>query len=1240
MKRVLLGVGLMAALSLPAVALADSVPLKQGIQQFNKGYIQEAIPLLEKATQVEPRNEKAHLWLARAYKKQGTPEDFQKAKEAYRQVLAINPNHQESLVDLAEILSWDTSARHEAVSLLSRVMGLEPDNQAVAKKLAQLLYWEGRPKEALRYAELVGEQDQNAEWLITYGEILSYAGEPVRAARIFQSLDVLSTGKPHQKVAYASALAKAGQRELAAQVFDQVKPEIQALSGEHIDTRMALSALAFDLQKYADVVELDEAMPASARHQKEVQLRLARAYAKSYRVPEAMEAFHRVFQSGQMVGAEKLEYADYLRSLGLTPDVLPTPMLLEELYQSALTDVPGEASLRLARYYGAMPERFSDAVQYYQQALPYAGANRRELQQEMLDFIKAHKADPALADQTLQALLAQSPNDPMIKGAYAEFLSWQDDRRPEALRLFLELAQSDVQYREYWKSQLEKVLLWHQPTTDLIPLYQEIANQFPDNKILWLSVARAYHKNPEYFKEALETYQNLMARYPDDSAIREEWIGVLMSDASRRKEIIQQLQTLLTEHPDNHDARAAYGKLLSYERKYDEAMAAFDTVLKQDPVHKEALLGKGYTLLWSGHKLKAKEHFEALRKQYPNDVDIAIGLAQAEKVIGRYDRALDILKEIRPLMNQSRKEVRAFIPVDYRPDPMTPSFAFPVVQDVSVLPHRKTPVKSTPQEPVKPTVAAPESAKPEVLKADLDEMESLLQSLEAAQAEAQQTLHSEEAMVPVVEARLPAAQVPLEARQQSLADMQSDLKALNQAIESLEALQNSSKAQLQKMQTMITQAQDGVVGEMSIQQPEPLGGYGNTYAASGEGGLTFGKRLALYSAIDYDTNPLLSGLGRLRNDDLEEMEKGLANDLSPMLRVGYMFFRQDGEPSTYRFNYWSIPNQLSVSLTPQIRARFGINPYKLYNPSSAAPDPDSTTALEYAFGATVKYWDRLTLDGDMSITNYNQSDSVNINYHASARYDINDSARLTLGSRRYPMLNSLLNVAGIEPDEGFWEGDLVGQVRENAFYGELSLNPFNQNIDWNLGYEWAFVTGHETPTNYKNQAYTSLGYTHHFNQNHRIRAGYEFLYFGYSKNATNGFFDITDAGIRQPVVKFNPVTLADSGYVFGGYFSPKWFILNAFRLDYRGSLFNKFMEYKIGGSLGVQAYGLGHGIDEDSPTSLASSFDANVILNWTDWLATYGSVDFLDTAGAFQRWRFGAGVILRPHIEMLSPVFK
>ena len=54
--------------------------------------------------------------------------------------------------------------------------------------------------------------------------------------------------------------------------------------------------------------------------------------------------------------------------------------------------------------------------------------------------------------------------------------------------------------------------------------------------------------------------------------------------------------------------------------------------------------------------------------------------------------------------------------------------------------------------------------------------------------------------------------------------------------------------------------------------------------------------------------------------------------------------------------------------------------------------------------------------------------------------------------------------------------------------------------------------------------------------------------------------------------------------------------------------------------------------------ALASSFDANLIVNLTDWLAGYGNVDFLDAGGQFNRWRFGGGLILRPHIQALSPL--
>jgi hypothetical protein len=158
-----------------------------------------------------------------------------------------------------------------------------------------------------------------------------------------------------------------------------------------------------------------------------------------------------------------------------------------------------------------------------------------------------------------------------------------------------------------------------------------------------------------------------------------------------------------------------------------------------------------------------------------------------------------------------------------------------------------------------------------------------------------------------------------------------------------------------------------------------------------------------------------------------------------------------------------------------------------------------------------------------------------------------------------------------------------------------------------------------------------------------MRLGYEFLYFGYSKNATNGYFDTTAVGLTKPVVSLNPVLAANQGYVFGGYYSPHMFIMNAGRLDFQGNLFNKFLEYKLGGSLGAQTIRLGHNLDDieknSSGTKLAASFDGNLIMNFTDWLAAYGNVDFLNAGQQFSRWRFGGGLILRPHIAPLSPVF-
>ncbi|MEW5821216.1 MAG: tetratricopeptide repeat protein, partial [Cyanobacteriota bacterium] len=152
---------------------------------------------------------------------------------------------------------------------------------------------------------------------------------------------------------------------------------------------------------------------------------------------------------------------------------------------------------------------------------------------------------------------------------------------------------------------------------------------------------------------------------------------------------------------------------------------------------------------------------------------------------------------------------------------------------------------------------------------------------------------------------------------------------------------------------------------------------------------------------------------------------------------------------------------------------------------------------------------------------------------------------------------------------------------------------------------------------------------------------------------------------------------APRGVGIGGYFSPTQFYLNSFRFDFEGKVFNGRLYYKGGASLGVQQIGdrvsrndllAARGLenfgtvapndprlrfpafranydaaqsirDSSDPTSLASAFDFTAFLKITDFLTVYSGVDYLNT-GAFDRWRYNGGLILRPAIDSLTPIFR
>lgn len=1268
--------------------VAPSAILNAGINNFKRGYIAKAIPCFEQATKQNPKNEMAFLWLARATQKQGTPADMQRAKAAYQSVLSINPNNVEALSALGEVWSWDPAMRGEAIGLLKRAYSINPSDPKVGKSLAEALLWQGNAADALQYATpIVNVYSNDKKWMGEYAQMLSSSGHSDEALKLYSTVLKDSNGDRalYLRIDQARAMFKSGDRTGASDLYDQI---CQSVAGKSIasnpDFIQSMGSLAFDIERYNDSLHWDQSLPEAYQRHKDIQIRETRALTKAGRVPEAIDGFNRLYEAGLLTTDEKLEFAEYLRVQHLAPEALPSPNLVENLYQEAIRDAAGnpEVEIRLARYYGDSGDHFDDAVKAYQAALADPSiSNPEAVKKEYLDFLKSDKTQQVKVESLFKDMLAASPDDIQTKAAYAEFLSWQKDRRVEAMRMYAELGKADPANQDIWQSRIDEVLKWHTPTTTLIPLYQQIVNLYPQDKAVWLTVARAYRNDKDYYKEAVETYGTLVQRFPDDGTIKREWLGLLLSNTPQRSQNIAMLKKMVDKDPNDPDLLATYGKLLSYEHRYDPAMDAFKRALQINPNHREALVGKGYVILWSGRKLEAKNYFQDLRKQYPDDVDVAIGLAQAEKSNGRYDQAMQIIQEIKPLMEQSGQKLpessdASFLLGDEFQwvanwDDSGNSYQSRASYDFSILPYgaEETPAPIA-QANSQPSQSVTSSSKVQVSqttqgahtsqKAATPQsnatwhwagFEPMISPMEDSTA----TLSPAPDIMPTTASRdYPTAMLATPdsvttsssaSGSNNLNTLHAEIDAFSSAVNSLKQAQQSSRNQLDHLGETLRITRDAVPTEMTLQANDnevavgstmhSPNGTGNGHHSVGESGMT--KTYGVYNALDYDTNPLLSGVGRLRNDDLSNLEKGLTNDLRPMIRGGFLYTQRNGSATTTRLSSWGFPNQLSFSLTPQIRLRGGVSPTRYYLPQGK--NPSSNWGTEYSVGGTVKYWDRLTLDGDLAITNFSQTQNVNITYQTQAQYAFNDAIRFKLGANRIPQYNSLLTVAGQRPNQGFFQNQILGQARENGFYGELNTNPFNQNWDWSIGYTWAFVNGYHIPDNYKNQAFTSFGHKWQLGANHQFRLGYEFLYFGYSKNATNGFFDTTAAGLNVPVVSLSPVTPASSKYIFGGYYSPAFFMMNAGRADLQGSLFNKRLEYKVGGSLGVQTTYMGHEIHTGSGSRLSSAFDTNFIYNMTDWLAAYGDVDYLNAGGQFNRWRFGGGLIVRPHIDALSPIF-
>jgi tetratricopeptide (TPR) repeat protein len=1212
-KLVHCGMGAMS----PACAKACA----SGIAYFNKGQMLKAIPAFKAAVKSNPSDPATHLWLARALKKQNGPANVELAKTHYRHVLALQPHNVEALSQLGQLLSWNVNTRSEAADLLQHAHKMAPNDAFITARTAETLAWLGRIRQARPLADMVAPQllknpTQNHDWLATYAGVLTGTGSAPQAVSLYRSL--LANGHQNDvklKTGYALALAKADQSDMALTLYPGLLSHAMALPvGHNPEQVAAMAGLSYELGKYSDSLTLEDRLPLPWQLATPVRLRHARSLDKAGRTSDSIEAFYKLYGDSLLTADQKMEFADLLQSHHVPASQWPQANLAQTLYNDAIGAYPANslkhamAQVRLARLAnddgGTLDNtQYQAILTAYQNAISASGRDP-ELKQEYLDVLRYDRGHFEQSEAELKRLIAENPDDLGYQLGLADLLSVQEDRRPDAIKLYWRLIESgkgDADTNE----KLNKVLGWHKPQASLLPTYEAILKAQPDNRGAKLSVARLYVKQPKTFAQGLALFDSVQVANPttpDELALQQEWLGALYQQPGRRSEALATLKKLHADRPDDTQIQLSYARMLSYDRRYGEAIKLFNGVLDKDATNKEALVGKGYTILWGGEPLAAKAVLSKARKLYPNDSDVAIALAHANRTLGNYSEALKLMKEVKP----SKKS-------------MAPSTPLSLGGSVS-------------HEGAGNRLVAYVNNHPKLnVQWDVAPLESDLIRHSLASASSQDSLKGEGSIGLKSKTQNPTALLSLETKSHD-PNLEHDLSQLRQQMDSLQQLQQQSQADLDNMGKDLQQVQEQTPKAVSIPTtPDKAEAYG---VLPDTGLYGSNQPLGAQATLQGEGNSLSTPPEN--TEALEDLDYQLGRVFRPSLTSGFSALIQKGEPTTTRLRGWGFNNELSMSLLPNLRVRGGISPFRYYIPNgkSKGIGPSSTWATHYTWGASTKLGDRLLFSGDMGLLHFTQTDENRLTYNAFAKLDVTDNIKLKVGSRRDPLANSLLSYAGIRPITGRFAGQSLGPAMETSLFAELNLTPLRR-VDLNGGYEFGWVRGDNMPNNTKNQFYGSVGYTQPIGQTHSARLAYEALYFGYDKDATLGYFD-TVGNRNEPLSRLNPVTVATNGTVFGGYFSPSSFWLNDIRLDVTGSFWNKKLEYKVGGSIGIQHYDR----INTNRTSLATTLEANLLYNATDWLGIYTNASFIDSGGFFRRSRFGGGLVLRPDIGWLSPVIK
>ncbi len=161
----------------------------------------------------------------------------------------------------------------------------------------------------------------------------------------------------------------------------------------------------------------------------------------------------------------------------------------------------------------------------------------------------------------------------------------------------------------------------------------------------------------EDFKNAAEEYIRAFPLEKKFSIQERLKMGIAISWGDRLDEAIAVFQSILKDDPNNSEARIHLAQTLSWAGKFDESLAEIEPVLDEDPENRDALLIKANDLRWKGETDEALPLYRSILEKQ-EDFDARIGYTAVLFARGEKEAARESMALLKPLYPYQEKELQ------------------------------------------------------------------------------------------------------------------------------------------------------------------------------------------------------------------------------------------------------------------------------------------------------------------------------------------------------------------------------------------------------------------------------------------------------------------------------------------------------------------------------------------------------------------------------------------------------